>query len=408
MSIRLATALLLLASPAAADPDTYAQVARGRALATAGDCIACHTVPGGIPFAGGLALETPFGTIMTPNLTPDLATGLGRWTADGFARALHEGRSPDGTRLYPAFPYTYYTRVTRADSDAIFAYLRALPPVSNAVNRSTLPWPFSIRTSMLAWNALYFTPGEVPPDPQRSTLFNRGAYLVEGLGHCGACHTTLSLLGATKDNRHLQGGQLQGWVAPSLTNDNRTGLGAWQVDDIVEYLQTGRNAQSAASGPMAEVVANSTSHMPKPDLRAIATYLKERGSAGTPAPAPAPAPVAASDPRMQAGAAIYGDTCAACHNQAGTGVAQLFPALAGSAVVQQDDPATLARIVVTGTRAVATDAAPTAPAMPSLGWRLSDTQVAAVLTYIRNSWGNTAPAVAASDVRVIRAKVVAP
>ena len=393
--------LAVAAVPARADQDDFVAVERGRALVTAGDCIACHTAPGRPPFAGGRALETPFGNINSANLTPEQETGIGTWSADDFYRAMHEGKRPGGTHLYPAFPYPYYTKVTRADSDAIFAFLRNLPATSNRVDRDTLPFPFDIRTSMVAWNAVNFTEGEYQPDPGRSDEFNRGGYLVEGLGHCGACHTPMNVMGGSKDSIHLQGNQIQAWVAPNITNDLRTGLGSWSADEIVEYLRTGRTAKSAASGPMAEVVTYSTSQMPEVDLRAIAIYLKERG-AGAPS---APAALAAGSPRMAAGQSIFTDTCKACHVETGAGIPRLFPALAGSQVVQQTDPTTLIRIVVTGTRAAATRDAPTAPAMPALGWRLSDDQIASVLTYIRNAWGNAAPEVSPAAVAGIRSRV---
>ncbi len=209
-------AVLIAAGPALAEQDNYIDFNRGKALATAGDCIACHTAPGGQPFAGGLALQTPFGAIMTPNLTPDDATGIGRWSKDNFARAMHEGRRPDGVYLYPAFPYPYYTKVSRQDVDAIYDYLRTLTPVSNVVNRRTLPFPFSIRSSMWGWNALYFTPGYFAADPGRSEEFNRGAYLVEGLGHCGACHTPLNAFGANKADQYLKGNPIDNWIAPNI------------------------------------------------------------------------------------------------------------------------------------------------------------------------------------------------
>ena len=254
---------------------------------------------------------------------------------------------------------------------------------------------------MIAWNALNFTPGEWRPDSARTPQYNQGAYLVQGLGHCGACHTPMSTLGASKDDQPLQGNVIQAWLAPNITSDPRIGVGAWTADQIVEYLQTGRNALSTASGPMAEVVQYSTALMPEPDLRAIATYLKEKDTPTN----PHPTPIAANTPAMQAGQSIYLDTCAACHTMAGEGVPQLFPRLAGSAIVQQPDPTTLARVVIAGTKAAATSAAPTAPAMPSLGWRLTDDQVADVLTYIRNTWGNAAPAVTPGDVATIRTRV---
>jgi mono/diheme cytochrome c family protein len=395
---------LLAIRSATAEPDAYVDVVRGKALAIAGDCVACHTAKGGAPFAGGLALQTPFGAIRTANITPDIGTGIGTWSADDFARAMHEGRRPDGTYLYPAFPYPYYTKVTRGDLDAIYAYLRTLPPVENRVNRNTLPFPFNIRMSMLGWNMLFFTPGEFKPDQKRSDEFNRGAYLVEGLGHCGACHTPFNAFGASKDDKFLQGNQIDNWTAPNITNDKQAGLGKWTVDDIVQYLKTGQTSFSLASGPMKDVIENSTSHMPDADLKAIAVYLKERGAAGPAAPAPLPA----SDPRMQMGEAIFVDTCAACHMRSGAGVEHMFPKLAGNVVTTQDDPASLIRIVVGGGRAAATDPRPTSPAMPSLGYRLNDAQIAAVVTYVRNSWGNAAPPVSADTVQEMRVKVTGP
>jgi mono/diheme cytochrome c family protein len=397
-------AAMLAADHAMADSDNYVDVARGRALATAGDCVACHTAPGGVPFAGGLALQTPFGVIMTPNITPDDSTGIGGWSKDNFARAMHEGRRPNGAYLYPAFPYPYYTKVTRQDTDAIYDYLRSLAPASNIVDRRTLPFPFSIRTAMLGWNALFFSPGTFASDPGRSEEFNRGAYLVAGLGHCGACHTPLNVLGANKTGQFLQGNQISDWTAPNITNDAQTGLGNWSVDEIVKYLQTGQNVTSFASGPMKEVVENSTSKMPDADLKAMAVYLKERGASGAPAPAPLPA----SDPQMRVGEAIYIDTCSACHVRSGAGIEHIFPRLAGNAVVKQDDPTTLVRVILTGTRGAATDATPTSPAMPSLGYRLNDSQLAAVVTYIRNAWGNAASAVTADTVKTLRDRVANP
>ena len=392
-----------VAGSARAEQDNYVDFARGKALATAGDCIACHTAPGGKPFAGGLALQTPFGAIMTPNLTPDDTTGIGRWSKDNFARAMHEGRRPDGVYLYPAFPYPYYTKVTRADTDAIYDYLRTLTPVSNLVDRKTLPFPFSIRRSMWGWNALYFTPGYFVADPKRSEEFNRGAYLVEGLGHCGACHTPLNVFGANKAEQYLQGNPIDNWIAPNITNDPQAGLGNWSTDDIVQYLKNGQTRTSLASGPMKDVIENSTSKMPDADLKAMAVYLKERGAAGP----SAPQPIAAADPQMKVGEAIFTDTCSACHASNGTGVEHLFPRLAGNAIVKQDDPASLIHIILTGARATGTEARPTAPAMPSLGYRLNDSQVAAVVTYIRNSWGNAAPRVDPDAVSALRSRVSA-
>jgi mono/diheme cytochrome c family protein len=402
---RLAYAVVLLpfiiSGAAIAESDNYVEIARGKALVTAGDCVACHTARGGAPFAGGLALQTPFGAIMTPNLTPDNATGIGSWSADDFARAMHEGRRPGGTYLYPAFPYPYYTKVTRDDLNAIYAYLRSLPPVINTVNRSTLPFPFNMRPLMAGWNARYFTSGTFKADPNRSEEFNRGAYLVEGLGHCGACHTPFNSFGANKAEKYLQGNQIDYWAAPNITNDMQSGLGKWSVENIVEYLKTGQTRTTLANGPMKDVIENSTSKMLDADLKAIAVYLKERGAAGS----PAPVPLAASDHRMEIGQAIFVDTCAACHTREGAGVEHIFPKLAGNVIATQDDPASLIRIVIAGSRAAATAARPTSPAMPSLGFRLSDDQIAAVVTYVRNSWGNAASPVSAEAVKTLRGKI---
>jgi mono/diheme cytochrome c family protein len=397
----IALAALIAADRAIADPDNYVSVMRGRALVTAGDCIACHTAVGGTPFAGGFVLRTPFGSIITPNITPDDATGIGRWSKDNFARAMHEGRRPDGAYLYPALPYPYYTKVTRRDTDAIYDYLRTLAPVSNSVNRNTLPFPFNIRTAMLGWNTLFFDPGFFVPDAKRSEEFNRGAYLVEGLGHCGACHTPMNAFGANKADRYLQGNEIDNWIAPNITNDDQAGLGKWSVAEIVQYLQTGQARGSLAGGPMKDVIENSTSKMSDADLKAMAVYLKERGAAGSAVPTPLPA----TDPQMRIGEAIFVDTCSACHTRAGTGIEHVFPRLAGNVITEQDDPTTLVRIILTGARAASTNAFPTAPAMPSLGYRLTDSEVAAVVTYIRNSWGNAASAVTANAVKAVRERV---
>lgn len=399
---RLVFALLLLAAPCAfADSADVTSILNGRYLATVGDCIACHTGPAG-QYAGGRGIETPFGLINAPNLTPDADTGIGRWTEADFARAMHDGQRPDGSRLYPAFPYPWYTRVSRRDVADIYAFLRTLPPVRNVVDRDTLPFPFSIRTVMRGWNMLFFTPGRFEPRDDRSDEWNRGAYLVEGLGHCGACHTARNALGGDSGATY-QGGPLQGWFAPNLTGDTRQGVGNWSVAEMIEYLRTGANARSRASGPMAEVVGYSTSLMTEPDLRAIAVYLKDQ-PAGALMPPPA---LAADDPAMRAGEALYVDNCMACHRRDGQGVAGLFPALAGSQVVQQPGADTLLRIVAGGVRAVATDGAPTGPGMPAFGWRLDDQQIADVVTFIRNSWGNQAPAATPGDAARLRGLLAA-
>ena len=386
----------------AQDTQSFDRIERGRYLAVLGDCAGCHTAPGGAPFAGGLALQTPFGTLVAPNITPDPDTGIGNMTNDDFLATLHEGRGHNGKRLYPAMPYPAYTKMTDDDVLAMRAYFATIAPVKNHVVSNQLPFPLNIRVAMAFWNGLNFTSGRYQPNPQKSAAWNRGAYIVEGPAHCGTCHTPKTLLGGDKNNVALTGATLQGWFAPDITNDTRKGIGGWSTDDLVQYLKTGTNKWTLASGPMAEAVSHSTSQMNDEDILAIATYLKDSGEGVASAK---PAAVAASTSVMRAGAAIYKDSCAACHRDSGEGDAHLFPRLAGSALVQSDDPTTLARVVLHGTRAVATAGAPTGPAMPAFDWRLDDAQVAAVLTYIRNNWGNAADAVSATAVANQRASL---
>jgi mono/diheme cytochrome c family protein len=381
------------------DPQNFGQIERGRYLAIAGDCTSCHSVPGsGQPFAGGRSIETPFGIVVGANITPDSETGIGAWSDESFVRALREGKGHDGELLYPAMPYPNYTKLSESDALAIRAYLNTVRPVRNAVVSNKLPFPLDIREGMAAWNALYFTSGEFKPDSTKTAEWNRGAYLVEGLGHCGACHTPKSALGGDDRAHTFQGYALQGWFAPNITNDNERGLGGWSVADIVAYLKNGHNSTSASTGIMAEEITLSSSHMTDADLTAIATYLK-----ALPGQTPSlPAGISASDPKMVAGEAIYADECSACHGLDGKGVPYLFPSLAGSPNVRSADPASLIRVVIEGARSVATAGEPTGPGMPSFAWKLSDDQAAAVLTYIRNSWGASAPIVEASQIAQAR------
>jgi mono/diheme cytochrome c family protein len=383
------------------DPQNFGQIERGRYDAIAGDCASCHTVPGsGQPFAGGRAIETPFGVVVGANITPDPETGIGAWSDELFVRALREGKGYHGQLLYPAMPYPYYTKLTRSDALAIRAYLNTVKPVRNPVVSNKLPFPFDVREGMAAWNALYFKNGEFNPDPAKSVEWNRGAYLVEGLGHCGACHTPKTRLGGDDRAHAFQGYALQGWFAPNITNDNERGLGGWSLADIVSYLKNGHNVTTASTGIMAEEITLSSSQMTDADLTAIATYLKDLPG-GTASP---PAAVSASDPKMTAGGAIYADECSACHGMDGKGVPYLFPSLAGSPNVGSADPASLIRVLIEGARSVATAGEPTGPGMPSFAWKLSDDQAAAVLTYIRNSWGASAPAVDPGEVEQTRAR----
>ena len=392
----------LTGAASAQDLQSFDAIERGRYLAVLGDCAACHTVPGGRPFAGGLVLQTPFGKLVAPNITPDRETGIGNWTNDEFISAIHDGRGRGGTRLYPAMPYPAYTKMTRDDVLDLRAYLATITPVNNDVVVNQLPFPLNIRLAMLFWNWLNFTPGRYQPNSQKSPEWNRGAYIVEGAAHCGTCHTPKTLLGGDQTSAPFAGATLQGWFAPDITADPRKGIGSWSKDDLIEYLKTGTNTWTLASGPMAEAISHSTSKMTDEDIAAIATYLKDSGSGRA---APKPTAVAPDDKAMRAGAAIYKDGCAACHRDSGDGEVHLFPRLSGSAMVQSDDPTTLLRVILVGSRAVSTSSKPTAPAMPAFNWRFDDAQVAAVLTYIRNSWGNAASPISPELVASERASL---
>jgi mono/diheme cytochrome c family protein len=383
------------------DPQNFGQIERGRYLAVAGDCASCHSMPGvNQPFAGGRPIETPFGVVVGANITPDPETGIGAWSDELFVHALREGKGQDGQLLYPAMPYPYYTKLTESDALALRAYLNTVTPVRNAVVSNRLPFPFDVRQGMSAWNALYFKIGEFKPDSTKSAEWNRGAYLVEGLGHCGACHTPKTQLGGDDRAHPFQGSALQGWFAPNITNDNERGLGGWAVADIVAYLKNGHNLTTGSTGIMAEEITLSSSHLTDADLTAMATYLKDLpGQTASPSAA-----VSASDPKMVAGGAIYVDECSACHGMDGKGVPYLFPSLAGSPNVRSADPASLIHVLIEGARSVATAGEPTGPGMPSFAWKLSDDQAAAVLTYIRNSWGASALAVDAGQVAQARAR----
>jgi mono/diheme cytochrome c family protein len=395
----LATLLLCSAfsfgeARAEVSPDT---IERGKALAVAADCASCHTQDPAKPFAGGKRIDTPFGAIYSPNLTPDRETGLGGWSDADFSRALRNGVARDGSRYYPAFPYPHLTKMTRDDLLAIRAYLATLAPFRNAAPPPQLRWPLNYRVVMRAWNALFFRPGLFEPNQQKSAAWNRGGYLVEGAAHCGACHTPKNLFGAEKRDRAYSGGLVQGWFAPRLDSAERSGLKSWSVDDIVEYLQSGRNGRSHAGGPMAEVVLNSTSRIGDADLRAVAVYLKD-----LPAGAPEPAAAPPRQAEMAAGAAVYAHACVACHETDGSGAPRIYPPLPGNANLQSADPSSTLRIILDGAQTVTTPRAPNTGSMPGYAKQLSDQEIADVANYIRNSWGNAAPPVTAAQVGQVR------
>ena len=395
----LAVVLLCTAfafSKAQAGPSAAA-IARGKALTDAAHCTSCHTADSSKPFAGGKRIEPPFGGIYSPNLTPDRDTGLGAWSDEEFYRALHDGVARDGSRYYPAFPYPNFTKITRDDVLAIRAYLATLTPFRNIRPPPELRWPLNYRVVMRGWNLLFFRPGIFEPDQQKSAEWNRGAYLVEGAAHCGGCHTPKNIFGADKRDRAYGGGLVQGWFAPRLDSAERSGLKSWSIDDIVEYLQSGRNGKSHAGGLMAEVVVNSTSKMSDADVRAIAVYLKDL-PAGAPEPVVIPPPAA----DMTAGAAIYAQACIACHEAGGEGAPRIYPPLPGNANLQSADPSSTLRIILDGAETVTTPRAPNSGSMPAYAKQLSDQQIGDVTNYIRNSWGNAAPLVTPAQVAKAR------
>lgn len=385
------------------DPNT---IERGRYLSVLGNCQACHTARGGAPFAGGYALSTPFGTVYGSNLTPG-NSGLGPWSADDFWRAMHHGQGPDGRWLNPAFPYNNTTWITREDSDALYAYFRSLPPAEEAVPEHDISWPYNTQLALKAWRTLYFSPGpETPPtSAARAPEMLRGAYLVNGLGHCSACHVPRNALGGQGDMLGLSGGliPMQRWYAPSLLDPAEAGLQEWSIDDIVALFKDGRARDAIVSGPMAEVVQHSTQHWTTQDLTAMATYLRQLP---VPAPSTTEKPPAPDTRALTAGGQQYEQHCAQCHGPQGEGMksngALAYPALVGNRAVTMASPANLVQIVLNGGFAPATEGHPRPFGMPPFVLQLSDSELADVLTYVRTQWGNQAAPVSALDVQQLR------
>jgi mono/diheme cytochrome c family protein len=379
--------------------------ARGAYLAQAGHCAGCHTVRGGEPYAGGRAIATPFGEVYATNLTPDPGTGIGAWSAGDFWRAMHEGRSRDGRALNPAFPYTEFTRLTRADSDALFAWLRTLAPVKQANREHALRFPFNMPLAVEAWRLVYFRAKTFAPDPSRDATWNRGAYLVQGLGHCGACHTARNALGAST-GEPFGGADLPGlgWHAPSLTRGDAGGVGAWPLDRTVAWLAGGRTEQAVATGPMARVVSGSLQHLDPADLQAMATYLQSlQTAAKTPAASTTRNTVSRIDATYLAqGEQLYGRHCADCHGRDGEGVSSRGIALAGNRTLMQSSPTNTLRVVLHGGFSPDTRHAPRPPGMPPFAQQLTDREVGAVVSYVRNAWGHRASGVEVRAVNVLR------
>lgn len=374
-----------------------ALIAKGEYLSAVGDCASCHTVQGGARYAGGRVLPTPFGDLASPNITPDRETGLGAWSFEDFWQALHSGKGRHGELLYPVFSYTSFTKVTRDDALAIFAYLQSLPPVHQPATPPGLAFPYSVRNSLKAWRALYFREGEYQPDAGRSDAWNRGAYLVQGLGHCNECHAPRDAFGGSQNQPALAGGQIpsQNWYAPDLSTQANGGLAGWSEQDIVDLLRTGQSARGTAFGPMAEVVRQSTQHLREDDLRAIATYLRS-----LPPRAPQAEPTTPLDTRpiLAQGAKVYAERCADCHGKDGNGVPGVYPPLNGNSSVNEPTGINAVRVVLLGGFAPVTAGNPRPYSMPPFAQQLNDSDVAAVVTYIRQSWSNRAPLVMERDV----------
>ena len=396
-------------------PATEAQIEQGRYLTLAGNCMACHTTRGGTPFAGGRRIDTPFGGVYSSNLTPDPETGLGQWTAQDFWQAMHRGRSKDGRLLAPAFPYNHTSVISRSDSDAVFAWLNTLPPVVQAQPAHKLVWPVGTQPALAVWRSLFFEPSPFQADPAHSAEWNRGAYLVQGLGHCAACHSPRNALGASGAVNDLSGGLMPvvNWYAPDLTRDTESGLASTPLPEIVRLLRTGASSTAQTSGPMGEVVQHSLQHLTEADLQAMAVYLQSRAQntppPTTPQPTTAKAPAARISLQVATqGAKVYERQCLQCHGEQGAGVTTAsgevaYPALAGNRAVLLSDPTNLVQLVLYGGYGPATQGHPRPFGMPPAVLELDDRDIAAVLTHLRTRWGNQASEVTPLQVNRIRA-----
>jgi alcohol dehydrogenase (quinone), cytochrome c subunit len=407
----------------AENPSIHADAAtieRGRYLAVAADCTACHTASRGKAFAGGLPIASPLGTIYSTNITPDRETGIGTFTLDQFDRAVRHGIGKRGETLYPAMPYPSYSRISDEDIAAIYEYfMHGVEAVANKSFSNQIPWPLSIRWPVAIWRKLCAPAADAPffdASHFAEPAVARGAYLVQGPGHCGACHTPRALTFQEKaldesSGLYLAGGPvIDGWVAVNLRGNSADGLGRWSTDDIVASLRTARNTDHAVIGAaMGDVVVHSTQYLKDEDLQAIASYLKTlpatRNDLSTFVANPATAAALAAGREAGRGAELYLDNCAACHRTTGGGSAKVLPEIAGNSSVLSADPSSLIRLVLRGSSLPATPASPSALGMPGFGWRLSNTEVAQLLTFIRSSWGNQAPSVSAIEVAHIRAAV---
>ncbi|WP_416772680.1 c-type cytochrome [Pseudomonas sp. RHF3.3-3] len=384
-------------------------VSRGEYVARLSDCVACHSVPGGAPFAGGLEMATPLGVIHATNVTPDPATGIGRYSLADFDRAVRHGVAPGGRRLYPAMPYPSYAKLSDDDVRALYAFfMKGVAPVKQANAESSIPWPLNLRWPIALWNAVFTDSAPYTDKPAQDPLWNRGAYIVQGAGHCGSCHTPRGLAFNEKaldesGAPFLAGALLDGWYAPSLRADHNTGLGRWSEPEIVQFLKTGRNRHAVVFGSMTEAFNNSTQFMSDDDLAAIARYLKslpgDRQRDGAPRQYQA---ASAATQLERPGAHTYVTRCASCHGLDGKGQPDSMPPLAGATSALAGESASAINITLNGSQRVVAAGVPDAYRMPAFREQLSDQQIAEVLTFVRSTWGNQAGAVDAQAVGKLR------
>ena len=416
MKLCAAVTLVALSAPlvwAPAWAQDQSEIARGKLLTTEGDCVACHTAPGGTPFAGGLPFKTPMGTIYSPNITPDNDTGIGTWTDADFLRAMHQGIGKNGEHLYPAFPYTSFASISDSDVKAIKAYLSSLAPVHQPNTPNQMKFPYNIRSMMIGWNLLNFHPETIDPVTQH------GKYIADALEHCSECHTPRGLTMGLKTDQYLAGATVDGWTAYNITSDPEHGIGTWSVDDIKTYLKTGNlPGRAQAAGPMGEVIVNSTSHMPDADLTALAEYLKtvhaqDAGSAGRSAMGGATGGGdtltgyrATQGKGASEGQVLFTAACSTCHGTSGEGEGNgVLPSLYHNSVTGADQPNNLALAILSG---VKTGTSFNDASMPAFRDEFSDEQVAAIVNYVRTTYGNAANPITPQQVADLRNGVTPP
>jgi mono/diheme cytochrome c family protein len=418
VAVLMIMGLITVGLNAQISPDSQELVRRGAYLARAGDCIGCHTAQKGPPFAGGVPFTISVGKVYSTNITPDPETGIGRYSIKDFVKVMHEGTAKDGHHLYPAMPYTSYVKVSQEDLGALYVYfMQGVKPVHSHNRPAQLKWPLGVRSFMGVWNALYLKKGEYSARVNKSLSWNRGAYLVQGLCHCGDCHTPRGVAGQVKatseqdPKQFLAGAIIDNWYASPLNGDPQTGLYAWSKNEIAEYLKTGRTERVAASGVMAGVVGKSTQYLIDQDLMSIAEYLKSLPSLVDDKQRKAPLKTQTKhalslDDRGMQGQRAYLDNCNACHGSDGSGAPRTFPNLAKNENINAQNPISLIHIVLAGSSMPSTQTAPSAFAMPGFGWRLTDDEIADVLTFVRGNWGNQATAVSAQEVGRLRKVII--